>query len=100
SEWWLRWAIVAAALQTVEMTLHTLAFVDHDHLVAGQPTPVLSTHLTLAVVVYPLFALTMIGIIVAGARERALGSWWIAGLGIAGVAAHGAAAPLAVLGAD
>jgi hypothetical protein len=97
---WLRYATFAAALQTVEMVVHTLAFVDHANVVAGRTAPVLFTHLGLAVAVYPLFALASIGLIVAAARDRTLGSWWVAWLGIAGVAAHGIAAPAAVLGAD
>jgi hypothetical protein len=95
----LRYATFAAALQTVEMVVHTLAFVDHANVVAGRTAPVLFTHLGLAVVAYPLFALALIGLIVAGARDRTLGSWWVAWLGIAGVAAHGIAAPAVVLGA-
>src|ERR1043166_2583796 len=45
---WLKLAIAGAVLQTIEMAFHTAAVVDHDHLAAGQSTPVLSTHLTLS----------------------------------------------------
>lgn len=97
---WLRFAVVATALQTIEMVLHTAAAVDHGNLVAGRATPVLSTHLALAVAFYPLFGAAIIALILAGARDRALGSWWIAPLGVVGAAAHGAAAPLVVLLGD
>lgn len=94
---WTRLAIIGTALQVVEMIFHTAAMVDHANLVAGRATPVLTIHLALAVVLYPVFAITIIGFIVAAARERALGSRWIAWIGVIGAAAHGAAPPL-VLG--
>lgn len=95
---WLRYATAAAVLQALEMAVHTASVVDHGNLVAGRPTPVLTTHLAMAVVVYPLFAAGMIGLMVAGARDGVLGSWWIAWIGIVGVAAHGIAAPLVIVG--
>ncbi|HST58701.1 MAG TPA: hypothetical protein VLK84_08440 [Longimicrobium sp.] len=98
--WWLRFAIAATTLQALEMVLHTAAVVDGAHLVAGHATPVLSTHLALSVVVYPLFGAGMIGLILAGARERSVGSAWIAWLGLIGATAHGLAAPLVVLSGD
>ncbi len=98
--WWLRFAIGATALQALEMVLHTAAVVDGGHLAAGHATPVLSTHLALSVVVYPLFGAGMIGLILAGARERSVGSRWIAWLGVTGATAHGLAAPLVVLSGD
>ncbi|HEX8452284.1 MAG TPA: hypothetical protein VF647_09325 [Longimicrobium sp.] len=98
---WLRVGVVVAALQVVEAAFHAAAFVDAHHLQAGRPTPVLSTHMLLTPLVYPLFALGMIWVIVAAARAGALGSGWIAPLGVAGVAAHGAAAiVVGVLGHD
>ncbi len=93
----LRLAIAGTALQTVEMLLHTLAAFDHDHLVAGSPTPILSTHLMLAVVAYPLFAAAIIWFIVSTWRARALGSPWIGWLGVIGALGHGIAAPLTAL---
>jgi hypothetical protein len=95
---WARLAVVGTALQVVEMVFHTAAVVDGPRLAAGEATPVLTTHLWLAVVLYPAFALSMIALVVAGARSRALGSRWIAWLGVLGLAAHGAAAPIVVLG--
>ncbi len=98
---WTRWAVVGTVLQAVEMGFHTAAVVDQGKLIAGATTPILTTHIWLAVVLYPLFAVTIIGLIVAGARDRALGSAWIAWIGIVGALAHGAAAPLvAGLGLD
>ena len=94
---WLRYAIIATALQTVEAVVHTAAVVDHGNLAAGRATPVLTTHLAMAVVLYPLFGAAVVGLIVAAARERVLGSWWIAWIGIIGASAHGAAAPLRIL---
>jgi len=94
---WVRIALFCTAVQALEMALHTAATVDRDALVAGGATPVLTLHLPLSVVAYPLFALGMIGLIVSGAQERRLGSRWIAWLGIAGALGHGVAAPLTIL---
>jgi hypothetical protein len=95
---WVRLAVVATILQSVEMALHTAAAVDHANLMAGRTTPVLTTHLWMAVIVYPIFGLTLAGFILATARDRALGSTWI-GVRILGVcsgasrAARGASGP-------
>lgn len=97
---WVRLALAATAVQAGEMVLHTLAYIDHGRLVAGHATPLLSTHLAFSVVAYPLFAAGIIGLIVAGARDRVLGSRWIAPIGIVGVAAHGIAAPMVVAAGD
>ena len=94
---WLRLAVVGTVLQAIEMAFHTAAVVDHANLVAGRATPVLTIHLWLSVALYPVFALTVIGLIVAVSRDRTLGSPWIAWLGILGALAHGAAAPLVIL---
>ena len=66
---------------------------DHANLAGGHSTPVLTTHSVLSII-YPIFAVTVIGLILAGMHERALGSAWIGWLGIIGAAAHGAAAPI------
>jgi len=57
----------------------------------------LTTHLWLSVVLYPIFGLTFVGLIVAGVRDRVLGSVWIAWMGIVGALAHASAAPVVVL---
>jgi hypothetical protein len=93
---WLKLAIAATALQSIEMVMHTVAYLDHAHLVAGESTPILTTHLRMSIVLYPVFGAAMIGLIIAGVRDRTLGSPWIAWLGILGAAAHGLAAPLVV----
>ena len=94
---WVRLAVLGAALQAVEMVFHTAASVDHLNLVAGRATPVLTIHLWLSVVLYPIFGLTLVGLIIAGVRDRVLGSVWIAWMGICGLVAHALAAPLVVL---
>jgi len=94
---WLQFAIIGTVLQTIEMAMHTAAFVDHHHLVAGQSTPVLTTHLWLAVLFYPIFGLAITGFIIAGMRDRVIGSPWIGWQGIAGVLAQGAAPPLLIV---
>ena len=94
---WLRFAVIGTILQAIEMAFHTAAVVDHDHLVAGIGTPVLTTHLWLAIFFYPIFGLTFGGFIIAGMRDRVLGSPWIGWLGILGLLANGLAPPLVVL---
>jgi hypothetical protein len=95
---WLRLALVGTALQVIEMFFHTGASVDHANLMAGRSTPILTTHLVLSALCYPIFAVTVAGFIWAAARDRVLGSHWISWLGILGVVGHGAAAPLVVVG--
>jgi len=92
---WARYAIIGTVLQIIEMIFHTAAMVDHGNLVAGQPTPVLTIHLWLIAIFYPLFAISIIGLIIAGIRDHSLGSPWIAWLGILGAASH-ALAPILV----
>lgn len=94
---WLQFAIIGTVLQAIEMAMHTAAVVDHHHLVAGQSTPVLTTHTWLAVICYPIFGVTIIGFIIAGMRDHVLGSPWIGWLGIAGALANGLAPVLVVL---
>ena len=92
---WTRFALIGTGLQIFEMALHTAAVVDHANLVAGNATPVLSTHLAAAVLVYPVFSASVVGLIVAGARDNVLGRPWVSWIGIVGLAAHGVA-PAAV----
>jgi hypothetical protein len=94
---WVGFAVIGTALQAVEMALHTAASIDQQNLVAGRATPVLTTHLWLAVVLYPIFGVTLVGLIIAGVRDRVLGSVWIAWMGIVGALGHASAAPLVVL---
>jgi hypothetical protein len=94
---WVRFAVLGSALLVVEMAFHTAASIDKLNLVAGRATPVLTTHLWLSVVLYPIFGLTLVGLITAGVRDRVLGSVWIAWMGILGTVAPALAAPLVVL---
>ena len=59
---WARFAVLGTALQVMEMAFHTAASVDQLNL-AGRATPVLTTHLWLSVVIYPIFGLTLVGLI-------------------------------------
>ena len=94
---WLTLAFWASVAQSIDMVFHTAAMVDLGRLIAGGPTPVLTTHLWMTAVIYPLFAAVLIGFLVAASRDRLLGSWWIAWLGIAGAIGHGLAGPLVVV---
>ena len=86
---WLLFSIVATALEAVEMGVHTVSYVDATALTLGHSTPVLTSHLWLATLVYPVFAVSLIGLIRLGQREGVLGSPWIAWIGMLGAAAHG-----------
>lgn len=94
---WTRVAIWIGALQTFEAVMHTWAGVDAANLAAGRATPVLTTHLYLAIAIYPVFGAALIAFIIAAMRERAVGSVWIGWLGILGAAAHGLSAPLTLV---
>jgi hypothetical protein len=93
---WAGLAFLATAVQTIELVFHLFSFLDVEQLTAGGATPILSTHLALALVVYPVFAVLVSGAIVVGARTGELGRAWFAPLGVAGAVAHGLA-PLLVL---
>jgi hypothetical protein len=88
---WTTLAIAGAALMTLEMIVHTAAMVDADHLAAGHSTPVLTTHIVMTVVFYPLFGVTIALFMIAAARRRALGSQVFAWIGVLGAAGNGLA---------
>lgn len=92
---WCRLAIGGTILQAIEMAFHTAAMLDHHNLVSGSSTPILTTHLVMSVILYPLFAITLTGFIVAAARDGVL-RWWAGIIGIAGAIGHGLSAPLVV----
>lgn len=94
---WLGFAIVMTLLEVVEMAVHTVAFVDAGALAAGGPTPVLTTHLWMATLVYTPYAIALIGVIWLGQREGVLGSPWIGWIGMFGAAAHGVVMWLAIV---
>jgi hypothetical protein len=97
SQKWLRLALIGVGLQALEMGIHAIANLDHGNLMAGRPTPLLTTHLWLAAVCYPIFGITATGLILATVRDRVLGSPWIAWIGILGALAEGLAAPVVLL---
>ena len=86
---WVLLAIVTTALEAVEMGVHAVAYVDLDALALGHSTPVLTAHLWLATLIYPLFAVSLMGLMGLGQREGSLGSPWITWIGMSGAAAHG-----------
>lgn len=93
---WTRLALLGTAGQVLEMTVHTAAAVDHGNLVAGHATPVLTTHLWLSVLLYPVFAATISGFILVTSRGRLTAPPWLAWLGIIGAVAHGLAPVLVI----
>ena len=92
-----RWSGLAAlglSLQTIEMAFHLASMVDADKLAAGVSTPILSTHIVLALTIYPLLAILMGGLIIVAGRTRELGNSLLAPLGIAGLVAQAVAVVL------
>lgn len=92
----LRYAIVATAVYTAELVFHTAAVVDRDALVDGDFGPIITTHLALAFVAYPLF-----GVATALLGARFVRTWAapmkpLAVLGIVAGIANGLAAPLVI----
>jgi hypothetical protein len=93
---WLALASAATALEAIEMAVHTLAYLDAEALAVQGSTPTLMTHIWLATVFHPLFAVALIGLILVGQRERSLGSRWFGWVGMIGAVANGIAVPLVV----
>lgn len=92
----LPFAVAATLANTVELVLHTLAFVDHDRLADGEWAPLTVAHLGASVVTYPLF-----GIAVVLLAWRIMPSWPMAArpfavVGIVAGVANALSAPLAV----
>jgi len=52
-------AAIGAALLVIESFFHLAAFADEDAALAGNATPLLSTHMAMALVVYPLFTFAL-----------------------------------------
>jgi hypothetical protein len=94
---WLAAAILVTALEAVEMAVHAMANVDGAAFAAGGSTPVLTSHLWLATIVYPAFGIVFAALVLAGVRTRELGSRWIAPIGLLGALAHGIVMPLVYL---
>jgi hypothetical protein len=97
---WSRITIAAAGVACVEMAFHAAAMLDLDRLRAGEPTPILSTHLALTTIANPLLGLALAGLAVTGARLGRLGSRWIAWMAVVGGAAYGFAGVYVVLTRD
>jgi hypothetical protein len=93
---WMLIAIAGTALQTLEAFFHLIAVVDAERMQAGHAAPVFTTHMVLGALGYPVFALVGIALVVAGARTRTLGRWWIAPLGILGALLPGLAGVLVI----
>src|SRR5262249_46315313 len=96
----LKLAQIGAALSVVEMVFHLAATVDRAHLIAGRPTPVLTTHLMVSVVAYPAMGFATARVAALGAQSRRLGAPAIGWLGVMGGVIHGLSAPIVVLTRD
>ena len=93
---WMLIAIAGTALQTLEAFFHLIAVVDAGRMSAGHATPVFTTHMVLGALGYPVFAFVAMALVVAGARTRTLGTWWIAPLGVLGALLPGLAGVLVI----
>ena len=93
----LRISILAVVLGIVEFSFHLAAIVDRSALESGGSTPVLDTHLALAVVAYPAVGFSLAALAVLGARNHILTHPVFAALGVVGGVMHGIAAPIVVL---
>lgn len=88
---WLRFGIIVSAIQTVDYVFHTMAYVDAEALAAGGSTPILTIHMWMTAIIYPIYAFGMIGMIWAAQKNRVIGTTWIGWLGMLGAASHGIA---------
>jgi len=87
----LTFAVAVAALNLVEMLVHTAAFVDRQELAADESAPVAFTHLGLAAVAYPLLGIAVVLLALQLARVT-----WLRALAVVGVIG-GAANALAMI---
>jgi hypothetical protein len=87
-------ALVAAALNVVEMVVHTMAFVDRQELAADEAAPIAFTHLGLALIAYPLLGVAVVLLALRLARESTL-LRTVAVIGVVGGAANALSVPLA-----
>lgn len=95
---WIMLATIAAALESVEMAVHTISMIDADRLAAGHATPTLTAHLSMATVIYPIYGVIMIGFIFKAQKAGVMGSPWIGWIGMIGALAHGMVMGLMWLG--
>ena len=89
-------AVLGTALAVVEGVLHLIAVVDTAALNAGGSTPILSAHLTLAIIAYPAFGLPFAALAWFGGTSRLLTHPVVGAIGALGGIAHGIAAPIVV----
>jgi uncharacterized membrane protein YuzA (DUF378 family) len=61
-------AALAAVLLVVEGAFHLAAFVDEDAARSGAATPVLSTHMVMSLIIYPLFTLALAALALLSGR--------------------------------
>jgi hypothetical protein len=92
--------IAGAGLGVVEMSFHLMAFVDANALESGGSAPIARTHLTLAVIAYPIMGGSIALLALLGARKSLLTHPLLAVLGVIGGIIHGISAPIVVLTRD
>lgn len=61
-------AAVGAVLLSIEGVFHLAAFADQDAALAGAATPILSTHMAMSLIVYPLFTFAVAALAVLSGR--------------------------------
>jgi hypothetical protein len=95
-----RVAVAGAALSTVEMTFHLAAVTERHAFAVGRSAPIVSIHMALAVVAYPVFGLAIAALAII--ERGRLGRLWRAAcvVGALGAIAHGVSAPIVVLSRD
>jgi hypothetical protein len=92
---WLTVAIVGWGLASIELVPHLLAVRDLEALHHHEATPILDTHLMLAVGATPALGLSAVALAVATARAaRTVPAWILAGIAAVGGTAYAAAGPL------
>ncbi len=93
-------AVAGAVLAVVEMGFHLAAVADIDALRTSGPTPILNTHLALAVVAYPLLGLPVAVLAWLGGTSRVLTHPVFGAIGTAGGVLHAIAGPIVVISKD
>ncbi len=96
----MRFGVVAAAANVVELVIHTIVVVDKDALASGETQVLTALHLATAVAFYPLY-----GVAVAVLAFRLAGAWGrpllaVSAVGVVGGVANALSAPLVILTED
>jgi hypothetical protein len=100
---WLKLVLFGTALLSVEMAVHTIAYVDAE--AARQYNTileaalafggvVLSIHLWLSLVAYTIYGVTLVGFILTNQKAHAIGSPWIGWIGVIGGVSQASVMPL------